>query len=127
MDEVLDADNVVLAQSLLNEVIGGDGGPVSSNLDKSPLVDKFPDGLEVRGSPGDVRLTDPEHVDGGLVQLDEHAVVDLPQAEQLENLLHLGGHLVDTTDAHDKGELGVSGNIVVTLLASLTPQPDLPM
>jgi len=39
--------------------------------------------------------TDPEHVDSGLVQLDENAVVDLPQPEQLENLLHLGGHLQD--------------------------------
>merc|ERR1719436_405386 len=37
----------------------------------------------------------------------------------------LGGHLVDTADAHDKGKLGISGNIVVSLLASLTPQPDL--
>ena len=37
--------------------------------------------------------TDAEHVDGSLVQLDEHAVVDLPQTEQLQNLLHLGGHL----------------------------------
>ena len=39
--------------------------------------------------------TDAEHVDGSLVQLDEHAVVDLPQTEQLQNLLHLGGHLQD--------------------------------
>ena len=37
--------------------------------------------------------TDPEHVDGCLVQLHEHPVVDLPQPEQLENLLPLGGHL----------------------------------
>ena len=37
--------------------------------------------------------TDAEHVDGSLVQLDEHAVVDLPQTEQLQNLLHLRGHL----------------------------------
>ena len=37
--------------------------------------------------------TDAEHVDGSLVQLDEHAVVDLPQTEQLQNLLDLGGHL----------------------------------
>merc|ERR1719184_135312 len=89
------------------------------------LVDQFAHGLEVGSSPGDVGFTDPEHVDGGLVQLDEHAVVDLPQPEQLEDLLHLGGHLVDTTDTHDKGQLRVSGNIVVSLLASLTPQPDL--
>ena len=32
-------------------------------------------------------------------------------------------YLVDTTDAHDEGKLGISGNIVVSLLASLTPQP----
>ena len=37
--------------------------------------------------------TDPEHVDGSLVQLDEHSVVDLPQPEQLGNLLNLGRHL----------------------------------
>ena len=43
-----------------------------------------------RGRP---LTTDAEHVDGSLVQLDEHAVVDLPQTEQLQNLLHLGGHL----------------------------------
>ena len=33
-------------------------------------------------------------------------------------------YLVYTTDAHDKGKLGISGNIVVSLLASLTPQPE---
>ena len=31
-------------------------------------------------------------------------------------------YLVDTTDAHDKGELWVSGDIVLSLLASLPPQ-----
>ena len=37
--------------------------------------------------------TDPQHRDGGLVQLDEDAVVDLPQTEQLQHLLHLGRNL----------------------------------
>merc|ERR1712003_47911 len=125
MDEVLNADDVVLAQSLLNEVIGGDGGPVASDLDKSPLVDKFPDGLEVRSTPGDVRLTDPEHVDGGLVQLDEHAVVDLPQAEQLQNLADLGAHLVDTPNSAHESQLSVSRHIKVALLLGLALKPDL--
>ena len=31
--------------------------------------------------------TDPEHVDGSLVQLDEHPVVDLP--EKMEDFFHL--------------------------------------
>ena len=33
-------------------------------------------------------------------------------------------HLVDTADAHNEGKLGIPGNLVVTLLASLTPQPE---
>merc|ERR1712059_85427 len=93
------------------------GGAVTLNLDESPLVDELTDRLKVGSSPGDVGLTDPQHVGRGLVQLHEHAVVDLPQSEQLEDLLHLGGNLVDTTDPHHKGELGVAGNIVVSLLA----------
>merc|ERR550517_330367 len=125
MDEVLHADDAELAQGALHQVVGGDGGAVASDLDKPTLVDQLAHRLEVGSSPGDVGFTDPEHVDGGLVQLDEHSVVDLPQPEQLEDLLHLGGHLVDTTDAHDKGELGVSGNIEISLLSSLTPQPNL--
>jgi len=68
---------------------------------------------------------DSEHVHGGLVQLDEDTVVDLPQTEQLEDLLDLRGDLVDTTDPHHEGELGVGGDIVVALLPGLTPQPDL--
>jgi len=68
---------------------------------------------------------DSQHVDGGLVQLNEDTIVDLPQTEQLEDLLDLGRDLVDTTDPHHEGKLGVSRNIVVTFLPGLTPQPDL--
>ena len=68
--------------------------------------------------------TDSEHVLGGLVDLDEDSVVDLPQSEQLKNLLDLGGHLVDTADPHDEDELGLSGNIVVSLLLGITLQPN---
>ena len=67
--------------------------------------------------------TDSEHVLGGLVDLDEDSVVDLPQSEQLENLLDLGGHLVDTTDPHDEDQLGLGGNIVVAVLLGIALQP----
>jgi hypothetical protein len=46
--------------------------------------------------PCDVGLCDPEHVDGRLVQPDEHAVEDLAETEQLQNLAHLGADAVDT-------------------------------
>ena len=69
--------------------------------------------------------TDTEHVLGGLVDLDEHPVVDLPQSEQLEDLLDLGGHLVDTADPHDEGELWLGGDVVVALLLGVTLQPEM--
>merc|ERR1719187_1944581 len=58
--------------ALLDDVIGGYGGAVTLNLDESPLVDELTDRLEVGCSPGDVGLTDPQHVGGRLVQLGEH-------------------------------------------------------
>ena len=67
--------------------------------------------------------TDTEHVLGGLVDLDEHAVVDLPQSQQLEDLLDLGGHLVDTADPHDEGELGLGGDVVVAVLLGIALEP----
>ena len=68
---------------------------------------------------------DPEHVLGSLVHLDEDSVVDLSQSEELEHLPDLGGHLVDTTDSHDKSQFGLSTNIVVTLFLGISLQPKL--
>jgi len=97
VDKILDALNLVgLSQLALDDKVVGDGHTLTVVLDETALVDQLPHGLEVRVTPGDVGLGDAEHVDGGLVQLDEHTVVDLPQTEQLQDLTHLGRHLVDT-------------------------------
>lgn len=40
-------------------------------------------------SPGNVGFCDAQHIHGGLVETDEHAVVDLPQSEQLQHFAHL--------------------------------------
>ena len=66
---------------------------------------------------------DPEHVGGGLVHLDEHSVVDLPQSEELQNLPDLGRHLVNTTDPHDESQPRLSWDVVVTILLGVTLQP----
>merc|ERR1719342_190555 len=81
--------------------------------------------LEVWTSVGDVWLDDSQHVLGSLVHLDKDSVVDLSESHQMEALPDLGGDLVDTTDSHDEGELGLSSNIVVSLLLGLTPQSNL--
>ena len=46
--------------------------------------------------PRDVRLSNLQHVEGGLVQLDKDAIVDLTQTEQLEHLAGLRVNTVDT-------------------------------
>ena len=45
---------------------------------------------------GEVGLGNTQHVDGGLVQLDEGAVVDLPQSQQLHDLTGTRVDAVDT-------------------------------
>merc|ERR1719229_380830 len=90
VDQILNTDNAHLAQLILNDIVGGDWSSVSIDLDKSTFVDEITNSLQVGGPVGNVRLADPEHVGGGLVHLDEHSVVDLPQSEQLENLPDLG-------------------------------------
>ena len=66
---------------------------------------------------------DPQHVDRGLVKLNEDAVVDLTQAEQLQDLLDFGRHLVDTADPDDEGQLRLAGHVKVPLLLGLPLQP----
>lgn len=94
--QILDALDVLRLQLTLDAEVVGDRDALALVLDESTLVDQLPHGLLVRVAPGDVRLNDAQHVDRRLVQLDEHTVVDLTQAEQLQHLAHLRRDLVDT-------------------------------
>ncbi len=62
---------------------------------------------------------DPKHADCGLIQLDEDTVVYLPEPEQLQHLPNLGRDLVDTTNPHDEGQLGLPGHMEVALFLGL--------
>lgn len=57
--------------------------------------------------PGDVRLSNPEHVDGSLVQLDEHTIEDLAQTEQLQNFADLRA---DTIDTRKQGRISLANS-----------------
>lgn len=89
VNQVFNTDNVHLAQLILNDRVGGNGNPLSVHFSEASLVHEFLDGLQVGVAPCDVRFADTEHVQGGLVQLDEDTIVDLLQTEQLENLAYL--------------------------------------
>ena len=74
---------------------------------------------------GEVGLSHPDHVDGGLVELHEDTVVDLTQTEDLENLAGLGGDSVDTADADEEGELVLGSDVEVSVGLSLALEADL--
>merc|ERR1712018_111474 len=110
-------------QSRFDKVVGGDGCPLTINLKVSTLVNELPNWLQVWYSPSDVRFANSKHIDGGLVQFDENTIVDLSEAEKLQNLADLWGDLVDTTNTHDKGQFGLGWDVEVASLLGLTGKP----
>lgn len=126
VDQVLHADNAVLAEVLLDDgVVGERDAVLLSSLGVSALVDKLTDGLEVGVTVGDERLDDLQHLRGGLGQADEDTVVDLEKTEELEGLALLGVDLVDTLDADNEDELGLGGHVVAALSLGDTAKTDL--
>jgi len=126
MDQVLHADDAVLAEVLLDDgVVGERDAVLLARLGVSTLVDELAHALQVRVAVGDERLDDLQHFARRLGQTDEHAIVDLQQAEKLESLALLRVDLVDTLDADDEGELGFGGDVVAAFLLRNTREADL--
>lgn len=98
VDEILHADDAVLAEVGLDDGVVGESNALLVDLSVSALVDELADGLEVGVTVGDPWLDDLEHLEGGLGQADENTVVDLEKTEELEDLAGLWCNLVDTVD-----------------------------
>ena len=111
--EILDREDVVLAEGRLDDGVVGQGDALLLDLAVTALVDQLADGLQVglaarhvRGvftinclldlPVGDVGLNQTKHLLGGLRDLDEDTVVDLKQTEELQDLAGLGSNLVNT-------------------------------
>eukprot|EP00052_Salpingoeca_macrocollata_P004429 m.41250 g.41250 ORF g.41250 m.41250 type:complete len:303 (-) comp14207_c0_seq2:1067-1975(-) len=125
VDQILDAHNALVTQRLLHNGVVAQRDALAVHLGVAALVHELLDGLEVGVTVGNVRLGNAQHVDGGLVELDEDTVVDLQQAQQLQHLAHLGRHAVDTADTDDKGELGLRRHVEVSRVAGLAGEADL--
>lgn len=97
VDEILNADDAVLAEVLLDDRVVGESNALAVNLAVSALVDELLDALEVGIAIGNPRLDDLDHLGGGLGDADEDTVVDLEETEELKDLARLRGNLVDTT------------------------------
>jgi len=106
VDEVLNADDVFVAEGLGDDLVVGQGDALLVDLAVTALVDKIGDGLQGGLAVGDVWLNAGEHGHGGEVDLHEGGVVKLTQTEKLEDLLGLGVDTHDTADTDDQENLG---------------------
>ena len=124
VDDVLDADDVLVVELVLDLLVVVDLDALSADLEVTALVDELANGGEGGVSVGDVGLDHAEHLVHGLVELHDDGVEDLAETEELEDLLLLGGDLGDTADAGDDGDLGGGLKVEVTVGLGLTAEGD---
>lgn len=144
VDEILHADNAVLAEVLLNDGVVGQGNALLVDLSVTALVDELLDALQVGVTVGDPGLDDLDHLGDGLSDAHEDTVVDLKETKELEDLAGLGGNLVDTVellvmalsintfefgniplDTDDEDQLRLSRDVELAALLGDTAQADL--
>lgn len=94
--EIFQADDVLLAERLLDDAVVRERNALLVGFAEAALVHELAHGLQVRVAPGDVRLGNAQHLDGGFVEFDEHAVVDLTQTKESQHLLDTWVHTADT-------------------------------
>jgi hypothetical protein len=125
VDQVLHADNAVLAEVLLDDGVVGEGNTLLVDLSVAALVDELLDALQVGVTVGDPRLDDLDHLLGGLGDADEDTVVDLEETEELEDLAGLGGDLVDTLDADQEDQVALGRDVEGAILLGNASEADL--
>jgi hypothetical protein len=96
MDQILNADNAVLAKGVLDNSVISESDALLVDLSVSTLVDELTNSLEVGVSVCNPWLDDLQHLEGGLGHAHEDTIVDLEETEELEDLAGLWCDLVDT-------------------------------
>ena len=97
VDEILNAGNAVFSKALLDDCVVRKRDPGTVDLAEAALVDELFHCCLGGVAISDVGLYSSKHVNGGLVQSDEHSVVQLSESQQLHDLSALGVELIDTT------------------------------
>ena len=96
VDEVLDAHEAVFAQVVLDQLVVGEGDALLGDLAVPALVDERAHRFERRVPVRDVRFDDLEHFARGFGHAHEDAVVDLEEAQQLQDFARFGRDFVYT-------------------------------
>lgn len=125
VNEILDGKDIVFAQSLLNDCVARKWHTLLVDLAVSTLVDQLTNSLQIGLAIGDVWLNQLQHLLSSLVDLEEDAIVDLEEAEKLEDFAWFWCNLAHTLDADNKVQLGISWYVEVTGSTSSTLEADL--
>jgi hypothetical protein len=105
VNDVLHANQVDVSEGSRHNGVVAQRDTLSADLSEASLVYKFPDRFQVRVAVGNEGLHKAEHFDGGGVDADENTVVQLAQAQELQNLAHLRGYTDDTANTDDEHNL----------------------
>lgn len=124
VDQVFNADDLLLSENLFDDFVGSDGDSLLVDLTETSLVDQVRDSVSGRISVSDVRFDLLNHVKSSSVDSDEGGVVNLSESEQLKDLSDLRSQIVDTSDSDHKDDLRFSGNIERTFSSSLSLEGD---
>merc|ERR1712080_607666 len=90
---------------MFNHLIVNQRDSLLEYLEESTLEHEVADGGEAGITPCDVRLCNPQHVHGGLVDLEEHAIVYLAKSKKLEDLPGLWSYSIYSSYSDCKGQL----------------------
>lgn len=121
MHQILCADDAVTAQLAFDDRVVGEGNARFVYFAEPALVDQFTHGLQVGVAICDVGVHALQHFHGCFVYFEEDTGVDLAEAEELEDLLGLGGDTVETTDTDNEDQLGLGLDVeAVSGLGSAT-------
>jgi len=96
MNEVFNTDDSVLLELLFDDAVISQGNSGTVDLTVASLVNKFGNGSLRRITISNVWLNSSEHVNCGLVESNEHSIVQLSQSQKLHDLFASGVQLVDT-------------------------------
>lgn len=122
VNQVLNANDVVLSENPFNNTVVSDRDALLVYLSKAALVNQLLDKLKRGLTVHDIGLDKAKHVDSSFVELDKNGIVDLAQAQQLQNLANFGAVANNTTDANHQGYLGFSLDVDVASSTSLATQ-----
>jgi len=79
--EIFNTGDAVLTELTSNDGVVSDGDALLVHLGKTTLVDQVANTLQVGLTIGEVGLDFANHVDGGLVELEENSIMNLTETQ----------------------------------------------